>query len=467
MTSKRTLNVFLLAMINVAAITSLKNYPLTAVYGLSSLFFFLFSAVVFFIPVSLVSAELATGWPQRGVYIWVKEAMGPRMGLLAIWLQWIENVIWYPTVLSFLAASSAFIFDPALAHDNRYIVSIILITFWVATFLNCFGMKISGWISTVSVVLGTIIPGALIIFLGFLWIEEGYPLQITFGWDQLIPDLGSINELVLLAGILLGFAGMEMSAVHAKEVKNPQKGYPKAILLAAIIILALSMIATLAIAIVVPKHEINLASGAMEAFTHFLNAFKLGWAIPIVAFFMALGALGTMSTWIVGPTKGILATAIDGDLPPFFQKTNKHGMPTHLLVLQGVIVSLLSLVFLFMPNVSSSYWMLVDLTALLYLIMYILMFVAAIVLRYKCPEVKRTYRIPGGNAGMWIIGGIGTVGCFFTFIMGLFPPSQLQTGNMLFYYSFLIGGLVIFCVLPFIIYQLKKPSWKQKSEKDY
>lgn len=467
MTSKRTLNVFLLAMINVAAITSLKNYPLTAVYGLSSLFFFVFSAVVFFIPVSLVSAELATGWPQRGVYIWVKEAMGPRMGLLAIWLQWIENVIWYPTVLSFLAASSAFIFNPELAHDNRYIVSIILVTFWIATFLNCFGMTISGWISTVSVILGTIIPGALIIFLGLLWIGEGFPLQISFSWDQMIPNLGSVNELVLLAGILLGFAGMEMSAVHAKEVKNPQKDYPRAILLAALIILVLSMVATLAIAIVVPTHEINLASGAMEAFTHFLNSFKLGWAIPFIAFFMALGALGTMSTWIVGPTKGILATAIDGDLPPFFQKTNKHGMPTHLLVLQGVIVSLLSLVFLFMPNISSSYWMLVDLTALLYLIMYILMFVAAIVLRYKCPKIKRAYRIPGGNAGMWVIAGIGTVGCSFTFIMGLFPPSQLQTGNMLFYYSFLIGGFVIFCVLPFIFYQLKKPSWKQKSEKYY
>ena len=462
MTSRRTLNAFLLAMINVAAITSLKNYPLTAVYGLSALFFFLFSAILFFIPVSLVSAELATGWPQRGVYVWVKEAMGSRMGLLAAWLQWIENIIWYPTVLSFLAASSAFIFNPELSHHNGYVVSIILITFWLATLLNCFGMKISGWISTVSVLLGTIIPGALIIFLGLLWIGKGLPLQITFSWDQFIPGLGSINELVLLAGVLLGFAGMEMSAVHAREVKNPQKSYPKAIFLAALIILALSMLATLTIAIVVPKHEINLASGAMEAFAHFLNAFKLGWAIPFVAFFMALGALGLMSTWIVGPTKGILATAIDGDLPPFFQKTNKYGMPTHLLVLQGLTVSLLCFVFLFMPNVSSSYWILVDLTALLYLIMYILMFMAAIILRYKHPQIKRAYKIPGGNAGMWIVAGVGVVGCFFTFIIGLFPPSQLNTGNLLFYYSFLIGGLVIFLILPFIIYQLKKPSWKQK-----
>ncbi|MCB1118146.1 MAG: amino acid permease, partial [Chlamydiia bacterium] len=93
--SKRSLKVFALAMINVAAICSIKNWPLTAEYGFSSLFFFLVSALAFFIPVSLVAAELATGWPERGgVFVWVKEALGHKMGFLAVWLQWAENAIW-------------------------------------------------------------------------------------------------------------------------------------------------------------------------------------------------------------------------------------------------------------------------------------------------------------------------------------------------------------------------------------
>ena len=41
--STRTLNIFLLAMINVAAICSIKNWPLTAEYGFSSLFYFAIS----------------------------------------------------------------------------------------------------------------------------------------------------------------------------------------------------------------------------------------------------------------------------------------------------------------------------------------------------------------------------------------------------------------------------------------
>ncbi|MBP9841923.1 MAG: amino acid permease, partial [Simkaniaceae bacterium] len=62
----RSLNVFVLAMINVAAICSIKNFPYTAEYGFASVFYFAFAALFFFIPVSLVSAELATGWPERG-----------------------------------------------------------------------------------------------------------------------------------------------------------------------------------------------------------------------------------------------------------------------------------------------------------------------------------------------------------------------------------------------------------------
>ncbi len=124
-------------MINVAAIGSVKNWPVTAEYGFSSIFYFLLAALIFFLPMSLVSAELATGWPKSGgVFAWVKEAFGHRTGFLAIWLLWIENAIWYPTILSFLAATIAYIFDPTLSNNITFTISIILIAFWAATIAN-------------------------------------------------------------------------------------------------------------------------------------------------------------------------------------------------------------------------------------------------------------------------------------------------------------------------------------------
>ena len=103
------LGVFTLAMINVAAIVSLRGLPSEAVYGLSSIFYYVFAAIFFLIPTSLVAAELATGWPENGgVFRWVGEAFGARAGFLAIFLQWVESTIWFPTVLTFAAVSIAF-----------------------------------------------------------------------------------------------------------------------------------------------------------------------------------------------------------------------------------------------------------------------------------------------------------------------------------------------------------------------
>ena len=285
----RALSVFTLAMINVAAVCSIRNWPVIAEYGFSSLFYFILAAIIFFIPVSLISAELATGWPKAGgVYVWVKEAFGHRTGFLAIWLQWVENVIYYPTVLSFVTATIAYIFNPDLANNTTYTLTLILVLFWAATFANMLGMRTSGWISTIGVIFGMFLPGAVIIGLGVSWFFGAEVFQIRFAWDALIPDLTSPKELVFFSGVLLSLCGLEMSSVHAQDVKHPQRDYPRAILLSAIIILALSILGVLSIAIVIPKEQISLVSGTLQAIAYFVKAYNLEWLTPILAGLIAM-----------------------------------------------------------------------------------------------------------------------------------------------------------------------------------
>ena len=459
----RTITVFTLAMINVAAIGSVKNWPVTAEYGLSAIVYLLIAALIFFLPVSLVAAELATGWPENGgVFVWVKEAFGHRTGFLAIWLLWAENVIWYPTILSFFAATVAYIFDPGLATNTTYTLCVILAAFWVATLANLLGMRTSSWISSVGVVVGTFIPGCLIILLGLTWYFSGQSLQIAFTWKNMIPQLGSIDQIVFFTGVILSLCGMEMSAVHARDVKHPQKDYPKAILLSGAIIIVLSILGVLTIASVIPQKEISLTAGPMQAFSYFVNAYGLKWLTPYIAALIAVGAFGSMSTWIVGPTKGLLAAAKDGDLPPFFRKVNKNGMPTPLLITQAIIVTLISFVFILMPTVSSAFWILFAIAAQLYLIMYLLLFAAAIKLRYTRPEVARPYQIPGGKPGLWIVSGAGILSSLFAITVGFFPPSQIQTGNILFYELFLVIGGILACLAPSIILLFQTPKWKER-----
>jgi amino acid transporter len=134
-------------------------------------------------------------------------------------------------------------------------------------------------------------------------------------------------------------------------------------------------------------------------------------------------------------------------------------MPVALLIGQAIIVSLFACIFLVMPTVSSAYWILNAMMVQPYLIMYILMFAAAIKLRYKRPHVERSYRVPGGLIGMWIIASLGILGSFFAFIIGFFPPAQIATGSETVYVSSLFLSILLACFAPTIILKFKKKSW--------
>jgi putative glutamate/gamma-aminobutyrate antiporter len=467
-TKKVYLGVFALAMMNVAAVMSLRGLPMMAVEGLTMFFYIIFSSLLFLVPVSLVSAELATGWPQSGgVYRWVNEAFGARTGFVAIWLQWLQNVIWYPTVLSFAAAALSYLFiDPALAENKFFNFAIILIVYWGATLINLKGVGVAGKLTTLGVIAGTLIPGIFIIVLGIIWWTSGNPLEFlhsgTTQGVSFLPDFSQFSTVSFLAGIILLFAGMEVGAVHVTELKNPSKGFPKAIFTAMFIIIIIFTLGSLSIAAVMPAKDINLNSGIMQAFSELLTKFGIAWLLPVVGFLAAFGALAGVLAWIAGPSKGLLATAKDGDLPPALAKTNKYGVQRNILLVQGAIVTAVSFVFLIMPNVSSAYFILSILTVSPYLIMYFLLYISFIKLRYSQPDVKRAYKLPGGKFGMWLVGGFGILAVLFAFFIGFFPPAQLAIGSPLFYVLFLIGGVALFVLIPIIIGYLKKPEWKTK-----
>ena len=456
-----------LAMINLAIIYSVRGLPIMAEEGFCTISFMALSAAFFLIPISLVTAELSSTWPPKGdggVYIWVNEAFGKQWAFLAIWLQWSENVIWFPTVLSFIAATLAYAFSPEMANNKVYTLVVVLVVYWGGTLANLNGMKTSAWISTLGVT-STLITTGLVVCLGFGWILAGNASQIHFSLGSLIPDFTQMDSLVFLAGALVIVSGIEVSAAHASEVKEPKRSFPKAILFSVSISIAAIILGSLAIAFVVPQKEISLVAGLMEAFDTFFAAHHLHWIVPIVALLIVAGSLGEVSAWILGPSKGLSVSAEHGLLPPILQRKIRGDVPVNILFLQALVVTGLVFIFLLMPTVSSAYWILTALTAQLYLIMYLLMFLSALILRYKRPATHRPYRIPWGNCGMWLATISGLFGGLFTLFIGFFPPAQLKTGNLLFYESFLILGILVMCTAPFVIYALRKPHWIQAPDK--
>jgi len=462
--SKRSLSIFVLAMLNVAVMASLRNLPLVSTFGLKAIFYFLVVALLFLVPCALISAELATGWPKEGgIYAWVKMALGGRWGFFAVWVQWAHSLSWYPVILSFVASSLAYVIDPELAKNKYYIFTVVLLSFWGMTLLNYLGIRTSSWFSTLGVIVGTILPGVVIITLGASWLFSAQPTHISFTLSALVPKVTNLSNLVFLAGMFLAFSGLEVTAAHAHDVKNPQRNYPRAIGLASIITFFIFMLGALSIAVVIPSSDVSLVRGLIDAFQRFFAAYHLEALLPIMAVLLAIGAVAEVNAWIIGPTKGLHATTSHGDLPPIFQKVNKHGAPTNLLLFQAMIVSIAAFVFLHMPSISSSYWILSAMSAQSYLLMYILMFLSALKLRYTHPDTPRPYRLPFRNTGMWIAVMCGVLSSIFAIVIGFVPPESFHTGSLFSYEIFLVVGLLVMCGIPLAIHQCKKPEWKKAS----
>ncbi|PID35468.1 MAG: amino acid permease [Rhodobacterales bacterium] len=471
---KSKLSIATLALMTVAAVVSLRGLPMMAAEGLTMLFYIGFCTVLFLLPASLVSAELGGAFADSngGVYAWVKEAFGSRWGFVAIWLQWIQNVVWYPTVLAFAAGALAYLFmKPDLANAGWYNTVIILGVYWAATFMTLKGADFAAKMTKWFMLLGTVLPGVLIITLGAIWVLQGNDIAFLSGDSghaarelahaRFFPHITGLSSLAFLAGIILLFAGVEVQSVHANDLADPSHGYPKSMFMAMIIIFVLFTLGALAVATVVPANEISLTAGIMQAFDNLLGKFGLGWLTPIIGLFVAFGAIGGVMAWIGGPSRGLLQTAKEGEIPPILARTNKHGVQIAILMVQGAIVSALAMIYLLFTNVSVAFFVLSAMTATLYLVMYMMMYAAAIRLRETRPDLPRSYKIPGGSTGMWLVAGVGFLAVLFAFVVGFFPPSQLPVGSPLTYVSLVGGGLIFFIAAPLILNAFKKPSWKQ------
>ena len=459
-TATAFLGVTQLALLTLVVVASLRSLPAMAVYGLGSITLYIIPAIVFLIPTALVAAELATGW-KGGVYVWVREAFGNRWGFTAIWLQWIQNVVWYPTQLAFIAAAIAFVFlDPSLSSSGLFTAIVILVLYWGSTLVTLRGGNLFAKLGSWGGILGTLLPAVLLIVFGAIWLGTGERSEVSLEPSAVIPPFTGIASIVLIVSNVLAYAGMEVNAVHVNQMKDPGRGYPKSILLASVLILLVFILPTLAISIAVPPKELGLTNGIMLAFQEYFDHWDIGWGTAIVSALIAAGALASVITWIAGPSKGLLAAAETGLLPPALQKRNKAGVQSGILMLQGTIVTILAAIFIIVPNVSAAFVALIDMAAALYLIMYVLMFAAAIRLRRTEPNVKRTYRVPAMN----LVAGVGLIGCVVAFVFAFVPPQGFTAFSPA-AYPWIVGlVIVVLGAPPLLFYALRRPSWDRRTE---
>ncbi|HEV8561366.1 MAG TPA: APC family permease [Actinophytocola sp.] len=447
-----------LALMTTSSVASLRPSPTMAVYGLACVFLYLVPALVFLLPTALVSAELASGW-EGGVYNWVAQGISKPAGFLAVWCQFAMTIFYYPSLLGYVASTLAYVFNPDLASNGVWTAAVIVIAYWSGVWISARGTKGVAGLASGGLIVGTLVPGALLVLLGLVFLGQGNPSAAPMTADHLLPAWAGLASLVLIVNNFLSYSGMEMNAVHVSFLRKPGKEFPRAMFLAMGLVLVIFILPALAISWVVPAEQLSLTAGVMQAFDAVFAQF--GWQLltPVIGIMLVTASLGGMLTWLAGPSKGLLLISRqEGYLPPFLQRLNKQGVQQNILVAQGLVTTGIALLYAFIPDVSSTYWIFSVITTQVYLIMYLLLFVAAVRLRRNAPDHPRGYRAP------MLVGlcGVGFAASLAALLVGFVPPSQFGPGNAGLYFLIVAGGaLGLGLLVPFLFYRFRKPSWRQ------
>lgn len=455
----------------ITTVVSLRGLPSQAEFGIQSIFYYLFAAIVFLIPFSMVCAELASTYTHSGgLYRWVAEAFGPKWGWSAMYLEWQTLVIWFPAVLMFAAVSLAYIFwpesfDAKLSANKIYTLIVVLAVYWITNFIAFRGMKSSKILSTLGGLFGTIVPGAVLIILGVAYLCMGKPIMLTH--ESFFPDFTKIGTIVLAASIFLFYGGMEMNAVHVQDMKDPARQFPRAMFLAVAVIVLLFVFATLAIGFVVPAKDINLLASLLVAYNDLWAAVGVPWLGNVMALLITFGVIGQVSVIIAGPSTGLVAVGESGYLPRSLQNTNSRGVNKPILYVQAIFVSVLSLVLVVLPSVESAYQIMSQMATVIYLILVLMIYFAFIRLRRTQPQKRRGFRVPGGKFGEVVVAGIGILGAIVAMILSFIPPSQINTGSPVVYVLIIFCGALLFFCVPLIVFSKRKPSWRNPQANFY
>jgi glutamate:GABA antiporter len=455
--SKATLGWLALAFLTLGSVGDLGSAPAMAVFGLASVALYVVPAIVFLVPASLVSAELASGW-TGGVYNWVSEGVSPGMGFLAVWCQFAQTTFYYPAVLAYVASTLAYVISPSLAHSGVYTAAVIIVVFWASVLASARGVAAVDKLASYGIVIGTLIPGLLLVVLAGVYLAQGNSSAAALNGHHVLPPWQGLASIVLIVNSFFTYAGVEVNAVHVDELRDASKEFPRAILVAVILILLVFILPTLAISVAVPSAGISLTAGVMQAFRHLLDHFGLAVLVPVIGIGLVVASVSGLLDWLTGPSTGLLEIGRErGYLPPFFQKVNANGVQVRILVAQGIVITLIGLLYALIPSVSRAYWIFAALATEVYLIMYVLMFVAAHNLRRRQPEHQRGYRVPA----LATICVVGTLASVSACVIGLVPPSQLGHANVPLYVLGLLGGVLLVGVLPpVVLVRLRRAAWK-------
>lgn len=437
-------------LLMIASCLGLRWIPVAGAIGTSALLFWLFGVILFFVPLSLMIIELSLNYTKDGgVYLWVKEGLGPFSGFFSAWFYWTNNLFYYPGLLTFMAANFAYLLgNKDLATNHHFIVSIVICGFWLAIILNILGMqkvaRVAGFSGILNIGLVLFIIGA-----GFAYLGMYHTPATEFTFAGLIPKDSIFDNLSHLSLLMFALGGLELIPTLAQSINRPERNLPLGIFISGIVLVVLYLVGTLAINFILSPHELSGTTGLVDAFYAVTAKLQLAWLVKLLVAAIVIVEFGAIILWLIAPTIMFFECSESGILPVWLQKLNQNRVPANALIFQGVIVSVIILLTQYLPTVNSMYLILVLMAAIIYFLPYLFLSVAY----WRLRSQGKLKKIILNNFLSRMVAVISFVAVLFGIGLTFAPTSDLKTAHDIFIYELeLIGGPAIFIIAGIVIY---------------
>ncbi|MFN2623164.1 MAG: APC family permease [Chthoniobacterales bacterium] len=449
---KRGLGLRDLVLFNLVAILGISWVATGAKAGPGSITLWLLAAVLFFIPQGLAVIQLAADMPDEGgIYSWTRKELGELNGFVCGWCYWINNVLYYPTLLLGAAVSATFIIgkgESGLAGNWTFVLPFTVIGLVVAVGLNIVGIGTGKWLQNIGG-LSVFLPGIVLVALGAYRVTAGIPAN-TINLAQLKPDLGNLPMLNLWATIAFAFAGLELSSTMASEIKDAGRNLPRSIYVTAPIVALVYIIGTCSMLWLVPRDQINVVAGPLQAIAN--GAGRNGWwIVAFIALLLTVARIGAVGAWLVGSSRVAFVVGLDRYFPQAFSRLHRRWRTPHVAILvQGIIAVFFLLLSVLGKGttVETAFLILIDMSLLIYFVPYLYLFVCFIVHCWK--RDHETLVVPGGRAGTLLAGTSGFGITLFAMVVAMFPPPG--TAEVWLHELKLGGGAVLLLGAGLVIY---------------
>lgn len=400
---RRVLGLRDITLYTVSAILVVEMLTASAAVGTGTLAWWILFIVLFFVPYGLITAELATTYPEQGgIYVWVKRAFGRRWAARTTYWYWVNVALWMPAVFLVFAGIFCQLFIGSWAQwpSGKWPQVVMAVGLsWLVVLVGIMRLEFGKWVNNVGAAFKIIIILALGIGGIVFAIRHGAANNIDA--SSFVPSFKVAKEfLPVIVYLMIGF---ELVSSMGDEVKQPKKQIPRALLTSGAAIAGLYLLATIGILLALSLSKISLVEGLVETFRAIFGTDAAG---ETIVYILGIGALYTfftnMTTWTMGANRAAAEAAAEGELPELLGREHPvRRTPVAAFIVTGIVsTAVLIVTAIFINTQSSLFFAIFAASSVIFLMPYLLMLPAVLVLRRKDPDRPRPFRVPGGQIGL-------------------------------------------------------------------